>query len=127
MRCGSFAASFVFFAVSLVRVSPARADRPGFDPEAVYKVPRGDAPASGPLDAPVTVVAWSDYACAYCNRVQGTLDHLARLYPGQLRWVHRTLPIDDENTLASEAALAADAQGRFLPMNDRLFALGGHV
>jgi len=105
----------------------AYADRAGFDPRAVYKVPRGNAPASGPVDAPVTIVAWSDYACAYCNRVQGTLDHLARLYPGQLRWVHRTLPLDEDNTLAPEAALAADAQGRFLPMNDRLYALGGHV
>ena len=107
--------------------APAHAERLGFDPRTVYQVPRGDAPASGPAGAPVTIVAWSDYACGYCNRVQGTLDHLARLYPGQLRWVHRTLPLDDDNTLAPEAALAADAQGRFLPMNDRLYALGGHV
>jgi protein-disulfide isomerase len=93
----------------------------------VYNVPRGHGPSEGPVDAPVTIVAWSDYACGYCNRVQGTLDHLARLYPGQLRWVHRTLPLDEDNTLAPEAAFAADAQGRFLPMNDRLYALGGHV
>ena len=105
----------------------ARADRPGFDPAAIYKVPRGDAPSTGPADAPVTIVAWSDYLCQYCNRVQATLDHLARLYPGQLRWVHRTLPLDDDNTLGPEAALAAGAQGRFRPMHDRLFALGGHV
>jgi protein-disulfide isomerase len=105
----------------------AWADRPGFDTATVYQVPRGHAPANGPIDAPVTVVAWSDYACGYCNRVQGTLDHLTRLYPGQVRWVHRTLPLDDDDTLAAEAALAADAQGRFRPMHDRLFAAGGHV
>jgi protein-disulfide isomerase len=105
----------------------ARAQRPGFDPQAVYKVARGRAPACGPVDAPVTIVAWSDYACDYCNRVQGTLDHLARLYPDQLRWVHRTLPLDDDDTLAAEAALAAEAQGRFRPMNDRLWAVGGDV
>jgi protein-disulfide isomerase len=107
--------------------APARAERRSFDPAAVYKVPRGQSPASGPIDAPVTIVAWSDYQCGYCNRVQSTLDHLARLYPGQLRWVHRTMPLDDDNTMVSEAALAADAQGRFLPMNDRLYALGGRV
>jgi protein-disulfide isomerase len=117
----------VSLAVVALGSAAARADRPSFDPAAVYKVPLGHAPANGPADAPVTIVAWSDYACAYCNRVQGTLDHLARLYPGQLRWVHRTLPLDGDNTLASEAALAADAQGRFRPMNDRLFALYGHV
>ncbi|MEO7729535.1 MAG: thioredoxin domain-containing protein [Kofleriaceae bacterium] len=105
----------------------ARAERRSFDPASVYQVPRGQSPASGPSDAPVTIVAWSDYQCGYCNRVQSTLDHLARLYPGQLRWVHRTMPLDDENTMVSEAALAADAQGRFLPMNDRLYALGGRV
>lgn len=114
-------------AIALAGSVTARADRPGFDPRTVYKVPRGRAPASGPPDAPVTIVAWSDYACGYCNRVQPTLDQLARLYPGQLRWVHRTLPLDDDETLASEAALAADAQGRFRPMNDRLYAAGGHV
>ena len=109
------------------RGAPARTDRLGFDPAAIYKVPRGDAPATGPRDAPVTIVAWSDYACAYCSRAQATLKQLASLYPGQLRWVHRTLPLDDDNTLATEAALAAGAQGRFLPMNDRMYALGGRV
>jgi protein-disulfide isomerase len=114
--------------VALVALAgPSRADPLAFDPAAIYRVPRGAAPASGPVDAPVTIVAWSDYTCAYCNRVQPTLDQLARLYPGQLRWVHRTLPLDEDNTLASEAALAAGAQGRFLPMNDRLYALGGRV
>jgi protein-disulfide isomerase len=123
--------SAVSIAVSVVIAvaggAAARAERPTFDRAAVYSVPLGDAPVTGPRDAPVTIVAWSDYACAYCNRVQGALDHLARLYPGQLRWVHRTLPLDDDNTLAAEAAIAADAQGRFLPMNDRLYALGGRV
>ena len=117
----------VVAAVAVAAVPVAHADRPTFDRAAVYSVPLGEAPVTGPGDAPVTIVAWSDYACAYCNRVQGALDHLARLYPGQLRSVHRTLPLDDDNTLAAEAAMAADAQGRFLPMNDRLYALGGRV
>lgn len=102
-------------------------DRLSFDPQAVYKIPLGRSPSVGPADAPVTIVAWSDYACGYCNRVQDTLDRLARLYPGQLRFVHRTLPLDDDNTIAAEAALAAAAQGRFLPMHARMFALHGRV
>lgn len=99
----------------------------GFDPKAVYKVPLGDGPIVGPVDAPITIVVWSDYACGYCSRVQGTLDQLEQLYPGLLRWVHRTLPLDDEYTLAAEAAMAADAQGKFKPMHSRLFALRGRV
>jgi protein-disulfide isomerase len=122
MRLGS-----VLIAAAVCLAGVAHAERVGFDPAVVYKVPIGRAPMHGPADAPVTIVAWSDYACRYCNFVQGTLDKLARLYPGQLRWVHRTLPLDDDNTLAAEAALAADAQGKFRPMNDRLFALYGRV
>ena len=109
-------------------VSTARADgRLTFDPRTIYKVPIGTAPADGPADAPVTIVYWSDYACGYCYRVQSTLDTLNRMYPGQLRWVHRTLPLDEDETVGAEAALAAAAQGQFRPMNDRLYALAGHV
>jgi protein-disulfide isomerase len=105
----------------------AQAEQLSFDPKLVYKIPRGNAHADGPANAPITVVVWSDYACGYCNRVQGTLDHLDRLYPGQIRWVHRTLPLDEDYTLAAEASLAAAAQGKFRPMHDRLFALRGRV
>lgn len=101
--------------------------RRSFDPDTVYKVPRGHSPSEGPADAPVTIVVWSDYACGHCNRVQPTLDQLARLYPGKLRFVHRSLPIDADNTIAHEAAIAAAAQGAFRPMHDRLYALRGHV
>lgn len=107
--------------------SVAHADRLGFDPATVYKVPRGTAPADGPVDAPVTIVAWSDFACGFCYRVQPTLDLLNKLFPGQLRWVHRTLPLDDDETTTAEAALAAAAQGKFRPMSDRLYAMGGRV
>ena len=109
---------------AVTHTSPAGAS---FDPKTIYKIPRGGSPSEGPADAPITVVDWSDYACGYCNRVQDTLDRLDRLYPGLIRWVHRTLPLDDDNTVAAEAALAAAAQGRFLPMHARLYALHGRV
>jgi len=111
---------------ALLCATSARADV-SFDPKVVYKIPRGNAHVDGPADAPITIVVWSDYACGYCNRVQGTLDHLNRLYPGQIRWVHRTLPLDEDYTLAAEASLAAAAQGRFRAMHNRLFALRGRV
>ena len=113
--------------VALADAPPANEKRT-FDPAAVYKVPMGPSPViDGPAAAPITVVVWSDYTCGYCVRVQHTLDGLVRLYPGQVRFIHRTLPLDPDNTVASEAALAAAAQGRFRPMHDRLFAIGGRV
>ncbi|HTJ45863.1 MAG TPA: thioredoxin domain-containing protein [Kofleriaceae bacterium] len=115
------AAASIFFG------GTARADHPSFDPATVYKVPLGQSPHRGPEDAPITIVEWSDFACRYCNRVNGTLEQLDRLYPGKLRWVYRQFPLDPDNTLAAEAALAAGAQGRFWPMHDRLFAVHGMV
>jgi protein-disulfide isomerase len=70
---------------------------------------------------------WSDHTCGFCFRAQHTLDALQRLYPGQLRFVHRFLPLDRDNTIAAEAALAAAAQGRFRPMSDRIYAVAGRV
>jgi protein-disulfide isomerase len=120
-------------AVLVALAAPAAAQTSGpmptrsFDPDAVYYVPTGAAPSEGPADAPVTIVVWSDYACKYCNLVQGVLDQLWRLYPGKLRLVHRTLPLDLDDTVAAEASLAAAAQGAWRPMHDRLYAVHGKV
>ncbi len=84
-------------------------------------------PTSGPFDAPISIVEWSDYSCGYCGRLQETLARLERLYPGQLRRIHRALPLDEERTVALELARVADAQGRFLPVHAKLFALHGRV
>ena len=114
------------FVVALLATS-AFAEKLEFDPASVYKVPQGTGPSEGPADAPITIVAWSDHSCGYCIRVQVTLDQLVRLYPGQIRFVHRTLPLDEDDTLSAEAALAAAAQGRFKPMSDRLYGVHGKV
>lgn len=118
---------FLSMIVVLALAQHAVADRLTFDPKTVYKVPLGAGPAIGPVDAPITIVAWSDFACGYCYRVQFTLDALERLYPGQIRWVHRVLPLDEDKTEGIEASLAAAAQGRFKPMSDRIYAIGGRV
>ncbi|HWO20554.1 MAG TPA: thioredoxin domain-containing protein [Kofleriaceae bacterium] len=121
-------AALVLLALAGGLAAPAaRADRLTFDPAAIYRAPRGASPAEGPAGAPITIVSWSDHACGFCYRAQHTLDLLERLYPGQIRFVHRWLPLDPDNTIAAEAALAAAAQGRFRPMNDRIFAVAGRV
>ena len=130
MRWAVLAVLFATTATATARadtVSEHAVGSPSFDPGTVYKVPLGDSPRLGPADAPVTIVAWSDYACGYCNQVQETLDRLDRLYPGQLRWVWRELPLDDDHTIAAEAVLAAAAQGQFAPMHARMYALHGRV
>ena len=117
----------VALAVAVLASTPVHADEKGFDPEVVYNVPLGTAPISGPVDAPITIVVWSDHACGFCFRVQSTLTALTELYPRQLRWVHRTLPLDDGRTISAEASMAAGAQGALRPMSDRLYSLVGRV
>lgn len=99
----------------------------GFDPDTIYKVPRGASPTEGPAAAPITIVTWSDFGCEYCGVAEHTLDQLRLMFPGQLRIVHRTLPLDEDNLIGAEAAMAANAQGRFVPMKERLYAMHGHV
>jgi protein-disulfide isomerase len=71
----------------------------------------------------VTILHYTDFQCPVCKRVAPTLDHLAEAYPKAVRIVYKMHPlqIHKQATLAAEAALAAHAQGKFLPMHDKLF------
>lgn len=83
-----------------------------------------DDPALGPSDATVTLIAFSDFQCPYCARVEPTLTQLRERYPTQLRVVFRDFPLamHKEALKAAEAAGCADEQRRFWPMHERLFA-----
>jgi protein-disulfide isomerase len=106
----------------------AAANPRGYDPDVIYSVPTADSERRGPDDALLTIVEFSDFSCRYCIRAQAVLEQVERLYPGQVRWVFRHFPLDEqEGTLAAEAAVAAANQGRFWPMHDRLFAVRGMV
>lgn len=102
--------------------SPARA---GLQPDAIYKIPDGGAPTAGETNALITIVEFSDYACGYCVRARATMASLELLYPGQIRWIHRSVPYISNTTLGAEAAHAAAAQGQLEPMEAQLYALGG--
>lgn len=115
-------AGAVALAALLVSARPAHA---GFDPLAVYNVPDGGAPTSGAADAPITIVEFSDYACTYCIRARATLASLELIYPGRVRWVHRSVPFISGTPLGAEAAHAAAAQGQLEAMEALLYAAGG--
>lgn len=83
-----------------------------------------DDPSLGPVDASVTLIAFSDFQCPYCARVEPTLAQLRQRYPKDLRVVFRDfpLPMHEEAAKAAEAGGCADEQGQFWPMHERLFA-----
>ncbi|MFP2931574.1 DsbA family protein [Pyxidicoccus sp. 3LG] len=90
----------------------------------VQKVDVGNAPARGPANAPVTVVAFSDFECPFCSRAVPTLKALEEEYAGKLRvaFKHQPLPNHPNAKLAAAASLAAHEQGKFWEFHDVLFA-----
>lgn len=114
-----------FAAALLALVAAPRAARAGFDPDAIYKVPDDGAPTSGPADAPLTIVEFSDYACGYCIKARASLAALELLYPGQIRWVHHSVPFISGTPLGAEAARAAAEQGKHAAMEAQLYAMAG--
>jgi len=83
-----------------------------------------DGPSKGPKDAPVTIVAFSDFQCPFCSRANPTIEQVLKTYEGKVRFVFRDFPLPShtEAPKAAEAAHCADEQGRFWDMHDRLFA-----
>ncbi|MCE9671855.1 thioredoxin domain-containing protein [Myxococcus stipitatus] len=110
------------------RVIERGVDRPPAPPAPAelptQKVEVGNAPSRGPANAPVTLVAFSDFECPFCSRAVPTLHALEQEYAGKLRvaFKHQPLPNHPHARLAAVASLAAHEQGRFWEMHDVLFA-----
>ena len=78
----------------------------------------------GPADAPVTLVEYADFECAYCGRAEPVIRELLAEFGTELRYVFRHLPLADVHVnaqLAAEAAEVAGAYGKFWEMHDLLF------
>jgi len=83
-------------------------------------------PAVGPVDAPVTLVEYTDFQCPYCARAQGVLKDVTARYDGVLRHVFKNLPLPMHNNarVAAESSLCAADQGKFWELHDWMFANG---
>jgi protein-disulfide isomerase len=88
------------------------------------EVAAGDAPRSGRANAPVQLVEFADYECAYCIKVQPTLQKLLDEFGGRVSLVFKNLPLPMHSHAqkAAEAALCAAAQNEFWGYHDRLFS-----
>ncbi len=49
----------------------------------------------GKADAPVTIVAYSDFTCPYCKRAESTLTPLLEKYKDKVRFTFKPLPRED--------------------------------
>jgi protein-disulfide isomerase len=90
----------------------------------VYKVEVDKAPRKGGQAPKVTLIAFSEFQCPYCSRAKNTLDDLLKIYKDNLEisFKHFPLPFHNNAMPAAIAAVAADQQGKFWAMYDKLFA-----
>jgi protein-disulfide isomerase len=85
----------------------------------------GMSPATGPVNAPVTIVMFSDFQCSACSATHPVLKKAMEAYPGKIRFVVRYFPLEGVHQnawAAARAAAAANAQGKFFEYIDVLYA-----
>ena len=78
----------------------------------------------GGPNAPVTIIAFSDYECPFCKRAESTVQQVMKAYGNKVRFVYRDfpLPFHAHARPAAEAANCANAQGKFWEYHDKLVA-----
>lgn len=81
------------------------------------------APVQGKIDAPVTLIVFSDFECPWCGKLEPVLKQLLDSNKDKLRIVfkHLPLPMHPNAEPAALAAIAAQKQDKFWQMHDALF------
>jgi len=103
-------------------------DRPTTTPPtgAPVDVSVDDDAVKGDLDAPVTIIEFSDYECPFCGRhYRDTLPQIISEYvdTGKVKLIFRDFPLGFHSKAqkAGEAAECAGEQGKYWEMHDKLF------
>ena len=78
----------------------------------------------GSLDAPVVLIEYLDFQCAYCGRAEPVIEKIISEYEADICFVVRHYPLTEIHNYAFVSALAAEAaglQGKFWEMHHALF------
>lgn len=88
-----------------------------------YDVSMDNDPIRGSKDAPITIIEFSDFHCAFCGRFAAeTLDPLLKNYEGKIRLVYRDYPFQTSGSLvAALAGQCMNDQGKFWEFHDLTF------
>lgn len=78
---------------------------------------------AGPLNAPVTIVVFSDYQCPACAFLAASLKQIRLTHTNDVRLVYVNIPIAsrDKDAFAIQAVESADLEGKYWEMHDNLF------
>lgn len=82
-----------------------------------------NAPSSGPQDAPIQLVIFSEFLCPHCQRLADVVEELSNEFGDRLvvYYKHFPLPQHANAMIAARACVAAQQQDRFWEMHDILF------
>jgi predicted DsbA family dithiol-disulfide isomerase len=83
------------------------------------------APFTGPADAPITMVEFSDFECPYCQSFGPTVEQVKATYPDDVKVVFLQFPLRQIHPNAQksgEASLCAFEQDKFWEAHDLYFA-----
>lgn len=91
--------------------------------EEVFDVELGKAAQTGPEDAAVTIINFSDFQCPFSKRSYDLFKKVMTEYKGKVRYVFKHFPLGfhKEAKPAAKAAIAAQNQGKFWEMYEKLF------
>jgi protein-disulfide isomerase len=83
------------------------------------------ARVKGNVNAPVTIVEFSDFQCPYCRQAEGTLQAVLAKYGNKVKLAFMDFPLREIHPRAqsaAEAARCAGEQGKFWEYHDVLYA-----
>ena len=88
------------------------------------KLPVAGSPVTGPADAAITIVEFSDFQCPYCIQAVPEMEAMLKVFPTQVKLIFKQFPLEIHSDAyrAATAALAAQKQGKFWEMHYALFA-----
>lgn len=105
-------------------VQPTAADPTGGMPAMADARPVDDSDhIRGDVDAPITIIEYSDFQCPFCQRFHPTVNQIVAENP-DVNWVYRHFPltsIHPDAQKAAEGAECAAEQGKFWEFADKLF------
>lgn len=84
----------------------------------------GNGPSRGDVNAPVTIVEFTDFQCSACGAMYPVLEETLKPYGSRVHFVVRNFPLTSVHAnafRAAQAAAAANAQGKFWEYIDYLF------
>lgn len=87
----------------------------------------GADPVLGDMQAPVTIIQFSDFTCAYCRSQEEQIRQLMDEFPGKVKLIWKDYPEKAADSTSYRAAIAgrcAASQGKFWQYHDLAFQSG---